>query len=173
MRFGKYISLSFSLLVAAGILLSGAACMPAQSAGGSQDTIVPTRQEESSLPQELAGISLPQSMKGYELYSWQKDGEWYFTLITGTNRNKTIEEITSSENTVGGDGLLKITVQGVEDLKTVLGLLPKDETIIWPNDPGIEPGLFDRTRLTLPPLEMVEEVQEHSRQLELDLRVGW
>jgi hypothetical protein len=28
---------------------------------------------------------LPHSMKGYELYSWQADEQWHFTLITGTN----------------------------------------------------------------------------------------
>ena len=42
---------------------------------------------------------LPRSMKGYELYSWyaQQEGEWYYTLITATNRLKTWEEITSQE----------------------------------------------------------------------------
>jgi len=35
---------------------------------------------------------LPSSMKGYELYSWQEEGQWHFTLVTGTNRNKTLSE---------------------------------------------------------------------------------
>jgi hypothetical protein len=47
--------------------------------------------------------ALPHSMKGYELYSWSQDGEWHFTLITGTNRNKTLEEIISPSNTVTAD----------------------------------------------------------------------
>ncbi|MEK0337566.1 MAG: hypothetical protein QQN41_09055, partial [Nitrosopumilus sp.] len=43
---------------------------------------------------------IPKSMKGYELYSFpvQSEEEWYFTLITGTNRLKTFPEITSDEN---------------------------------------------------------------------------
>jgi len=53
---------------------------------------------------------LPRSMKGYELYSWQEQGQWHFTLITGTNRNKQLEEIISDGNTVSEDGWVKIHV---------------------------------------------------------------
>jgi hypothetical protein len=35
--------------------------------------------------------TLPRSFKGYELYSWEEEGQWHFTLITGTDRTKTIE----------------------------------------------------------------------------------
>ena len=54
---------------------------------------------------KLTGTSekLPHSMKEYELYSWAEDGFWYFTLITGTNRNKTLEE-TISGTDIPGDG---------------------------------------------------------------------
>ena len=43
---------------------------------------------------------LPQSMKGYELYSWQQDNQWNYTLITGTDRDKTTQEIITANNTV-------------------------------------------------------------------------
>ena len=43
---------------------------------------------------------LPHSFKGYELYSWQQDNQWNYTLITGTNRDKTVEEIITGNNTV-------------------------------------------------------------------------
>jgi hypothetical protein len=39
---------------------------------------------------------LPESMKGYELWSWNEGGTWKYTLITGTNRCKEAEEITTS-----------------------------------------------------------------------------
>jgi hypothetical protein len=55
---------------------------------------------------------LPPSLKGYELYSWQAAGRWYFTLITGTNRNKQLEEITSPGSTESGEGWVKIRVAG-------------------------------------------------------------
>jgi hypothetical protein len=37
----------------------------------------------------------PESMKGYELYSWQEGDQWRFSLLAGTNREKTIDEIKS------------------------------------------------------------------------------
>ena len=48
--------------------------------------------------------NLPHSLKGYELYSWEEEGQWYFTLITGTNRTKTLEEITSKEDFISESG---------------------------------------------------------------------
>ena len=47
---------------------------------------------------------LPKSMKGYELYSWQQNGKWRFTLVTGTDRDKTLDEIISGEEQVTGGG---------------------------------------------------------------------
>ena len=47
----------------------------------------------------LAAVDkLPHSVKGYELYSWEENGQWHYTFITGTNRVKTMKEITSGED---------------------------------------------------------------------------
>ena len=40
------------------------------------------------------------SFKGWELYVWQKDGDTYFSLLEGTNRLKTDDEIAQG----GGQG---------------------------------------------------------------------
>lgn len=69
------------------------------------------------------------SFKGWELYSWQENGEWQFRLITGTNRNKSPEEILADESTT--DGLMSIRVTGVERLLSVLAKLPEGEDVIW------------------------------------------
>ena len=34
-----------------------------------------------------------ESMKGYELYSWQEGNTWKFSLLVGTNREKSLDEI--------------------------------------------------------------------------------
>ncbi|HEY79044.1 MAG TPA: hypothetical protein G4O09_08030 [Dehalococcoidia bacterium] len=47
---------------------------------------------------------LTHSMKGYELYSWEEDNQWHFTLITGTNRTKMMEEIISREDLISETG---------------------------------------------------------------------
>ncbi|MBA4385733.1 MAG: hypothetical protein C0410_13430 [Anaerolinea sp.] len=74
---------------------------------------------------------LPGSMKGFELVSWQVGDAWNFTLITGTNRSKTFEELLSPESTVSADGFVKITVSGVENIKKVLALLPANTEVFW------------------------------------------
>ena len=79
-----------------------------------------------TLPEEL-----PQSMKGYELVSWEVNGVWNYTLITGTNREKTFEELMSFESSVNEDGWVKISVTGEEQILKVLALLPKGEEVLW------------------------------------------
>ena len=62
-----------------------------------------------------------QSMKGYELYSWQEDNQWKFSLLIGTNREKTLDEIKSADT----------LLSGVDALLSVLEKIPSGETITW------------------------------------------
>ena len=78
---------------------------------------------------------LPRSFKGYELYSWQQDNLWNYTLITGTNRDKTVEEIITGNNTVSEDGLVNIHVIGEEQLKALISRIPSNEFVIWLSGP--------------------------------------
>jgi hypothetical protein len=84
------------------------------------------RLDFSTLPTKL-----PSSTKGYELLSWQVGDEWVFALITGTNRNKTFEEIMIPKNEFTSDGFVKLTVAGVEDFKKVIDRLPANEWVMW------------------------------------------
>ena len=101
--------------------------------------------------------SLPDSLKGYELYSWQTGDDWIFTLITGTNRVKSFDEITSIENQLE-DGYLKVTVTSIEDLQTLLKRLPAGVDLIWSGidlTGEVEEGTI---YFTYPPEEMIEQV---------------
>lgn len=82
--------------------------------------------ESESLP-----AILPHQLKGYELVSWQSGEEWNFTLISGTNRQKTFDELISPESVVTEEGYVKITVSGVEGIKQVLELMPAGESVAW------------------------------------------
>lgn len=95
---------------------------------------------------------LPRSMKGYELYSWQTRGQWYFSLVTGTNRRKTYREVTSP----------KVRVKGVEELKRKLGLLPRGEEISW--------STHLMRGMALPPRAIINEVVDYCRRRGLVLR---
>ena len=69
------------------------------------------------------------SMKGFELYSWKIKGHWYYSLLPGTNRSKTYEEITSPQRVKRGES----------GLKSELEKLPKGEEVFWRSDapPGV------------------------------------
>jgi hypothetical protein len=123
-------------------------------------------------PSEIVTTPLPHSMKGYELYSWQTNNQWYFTLITGTNRLKSLDEIISNENIVTSDGWVKINVQSVDSIKNVLSRLPQHENIFWVSAQWLEQVQAQADQITLPPQEIIDVVQEYCKQLELELLVS-
>jgi len=112
---------------------------------------------------------LPHSLKGYELYSWEEDDQWHFTLITGTNRTKTMEEITSEEDYVSETGWVKIHVVGEDAIKDVLSRLPENESVFWCDELHI--GQTTETNLQLPPEQMTDAIEEYAEQHSLDLTV--
>jgi hypothetical protein len=89
------------------------------------------------------------SMKGYELYSWEKDGEWYFSILVGTNREKTLDEIQSAD----------ATLQGVDELIAALKPIPAGLYITW--------SAFDP--LAFPPEDLIQQVAEFCTEHRLEL----
>ena len=65
--------------------------------------------------------SFPESMKGYELYSWQDGGQWKFSLLIGTNREKTLEEIKSADVVLSGVDALSSTLKKFQPDNTLPG----------------------------------------------------
>ncbi|MCK9356079.1 MAG: hypothetical protein M0R22_02860 [Dehalococcoidia bacterium] len=104
---------------------------------------------------------LPRSMKGYELYSWQDGGEWRFALMTGTNRNKTAEEVLSPESGVSSDGWVHLNVVGVDAVKAALSRVPEGEYVSWLADPR---DAQSGAAFGLPPESMVDAIEEQARQ---------
>jgi hypothetical protein len=91
------------------------------------------------------------SIKGYELYSWQEESQWYFSVLIGTNREKTLEEIQAP------DAKLK----GIEELKPLLESIPVGEYMTW----------WQRESLAFPPEGMRKQVQEicYKQGIELEI----
>jgi hypothetical protein len=114
---------------------------------------------------------LPRSMKGYELYSWQEEGQWHFTLITGTNRNKTLEEIVSGDSIEPEDGWVDIHTSGVENIKTVLSRVPEYEFVSWNEGQFVVPTEQVIVKLILPPEDIVNEIKDHAEQCGLNIMV--
>jgi hypothetical protein len=108
---------------------------------------------QTSFAQSMRG-SLPHSMKGYELYSWQTRQQWYFSLVAGTNRQKTYQEITSPS----------IRIKGIERLKRKLDLLPRGEELSW--------STHRMRRMILPPRAITNEIVDYCQRRGLVLRMG-
>jgi hypothetical protein len=89
---------------------------------------------------QSVAIPLGESMKGYELYSWQDGGQWRFSLLIGTNREKTVEEIKSA-------GVL---LAGVDELEAVLAQIPSGQYITW----------SAKETLSFPPENIIEQVKQ-------------
>lgn len=113
---------------------------------------------------------LPSSVKGYELYSWPEGDDWYFTLITGTNRSKTSAEIGSQGEIIDENGWVKITVLGLQELEFVLERLPRSEQILWLDGSRLEIPQ-ESPIIALPPDDIVEQVHQYSNQKGLNLQI--
>lgn len=114
--------------------------------------------------------TLPHSMKGYELYSWLEDDQWHFTLISGTNRNKTLAEITSEEDFISEAGWVQVHVVGVDAIQAALSKLPQNEFIIWLAEMREPSGQTD-IQIQLPPEQTTDAIAEFSRQCGLDFQI--
>jgi hypothetical protein len=114
---------------------------------------------------------LPHSMKGYELYSWSEDGKWNFTLITGTNRNKSLEEIVADGDYISEAGWVHIHVVGVEAIESVISKLPQKEEILWLSGWGSDKTQQDGRNITLPPASTISVITDHASRYGLAFQI--
>lgn len=108
--------------------------------------------------------SLPSAIKGYEMYSWLGGGNWHFTLITGTNRLKTVDEIVSEDCERIDEEWVQITVTGIEPLESLLRRLPADVTIYWMGERWASQFTGSGDLIDLPSSATVEQIRAYSRQ---------
>ena len=135
--------------------------------------ILDALRDDGKLIEKLSMASvpaLPRTMKGYELYSWREDGQWRFTMITGTDRNKTLEELVSGEDFISEAGWVKATFTGTDDIEAALDKLAPGEFVLWLS--GIrEPSSQTGVTMQLPPPEVVGAVRQSAVQRGLNFQV--
>lgn len=152
--------------------------LPTSLAGQPSSTLStqPARTESVTQPTSAATVDvaklpnpLPESAKGYELVSWQEGEDWHFTLITATNREKTFEELMSPESTVSEDGLVKITVSGVDQVEKVIERLPARTQVFWSgmNLTGQVPE--GTLYFSYPPTKIINDLAAQCARLKVDL----
>lgn len=93
--------------------------------------MTPTPVTVVTLDLNTLAAKYPLASKGYELLTWQKDGQWVFTLLAGTNRQKIFEEILTADNSYTSTEIIKVTVVGEDEFKKLLDHLSKSEWITW------------------------------------------
>jgi hypothetical protein len=113
------------------------------------------------------------SFKGWELYSWQEEKEWHFTLMYGTNRNKYLEEVVSIVNTKEHNH-----VTGLNAIKSVLNKLPENEEIFWHTwyltpqcSAATGQSTLETIDFSLPPENIVNNIADYSQQHGLKLYI--
>ncbi len=113
-------------------------------------------------------LTVPHSAKGWELYSWSNGNEWNYSILIGTNRIKTFEEVTLSNST----GVHLITVTGIDSLELVLTRFPEGEFITWIGEGWLESSWgVNYGNLKLPPQKLIDEITVFCKQKKLILQV--
>jgi len=95
---------------------------------------------------------LPESMKGYELYSWQEGNQWRFSLLIGTNREKSLDEIKSHDT----------LLPDADALITVLEKVPSGQYVTWSS----------RETLAFPPDSIIKQVEQVCKDRELIMNIA-
>ena len=103
-----------------------------------------------SRPRDAAGTAapLPATTKGYELYAWDEGGELTFTLITGTNRLKTVAEVVAPDASVQDGEWIVIHGRGTSALEQTLKRVPAGTSVVLSSLAGL-PSLSDASRATV------------------------
>ena len=109
---------------------------------------------------DINSLEFSHSEKGWELYSWFDSNVWNYSILPGTNRLKTLDEV--KEN--------KIQVTGEEKLMMVLNKLPKSDTLTWKGPMWLTSWQTTFGNLDLPPQEIVEKGPSSTRRNHSSIR---
>ena len=107
-------------------------------------------------------VSFEHSMKGWELYSWPNGNNWTYSILEGTNRCKTLEQVTGNY----------IIVTGNDSLKILLDKFPLHEEIFWIGEEWLDRIWNNNTsNLTLPDINTLNEIRDYCTQKQLVLSI--
>ncbi len=99
-----------------------------------------------------AATQAAESMKGYELYSWRDGSQWKFSLLVGTNREKTLDEIKSTDT----------VLLGLDALNSALKIVSSGQYITWSS----------KDTLAFPPDDIIKQVEQICKDKGLILKIA-
>ena len=97
-------------------------------------------------------LTIPHSIKGWELYTWPEGDDWKYSILSGTNRLKTYQEVTTN----------LIAVVGIDSLKILIDKFPVKEEIFWIGEDWLK-NIWGNNygNLSLPDTNTVNEVKKY------------
>ena len=126
-----------------------------------------SNKELTQIP-DLASLTVTPSMKGWELYSWPEANTWRFSFLTGTNRLKSLSEVTSSN---GPEVLIRVA--GIDSARMVLNKFPQGESIMLIGQGWLQTvwqGQYGN--LQLPPQTIIDQLNSFATQKSLTFTVA-
>jgi hypothetical protein len=112
---------------------------------------------------DIDTVSFERSMKGWELYSWPNGNDWNYSILGGTNRTKSYEEVTNN----------RIVVFGKDSLKMLLDKIPEGECIFWIGQGWLSQCWGgDFKDLSLPDSKTINEIRAYCNQKNLELVIS-
>ncbi|TDH21323.1 hypothetical protein EXU57_20520 [Segetibacter sp. 3557_3] len=127
-----------------------------------------SRDREDTTISGLEHLIVNASAKGWELYTWPEANNWKFSFLPGTNRLKSLSEVTLRD----GVGNLAL-VTGPDSAKMVLNRFPAGENIVL-----IGEGWLQQTwgtpygDLQLPPTKIIDDLRRFCIQKKLSFTVA-
>lgn len=131
--------------------------------------VTPTPVPVVTIAMNALAEKYPLAGKGYELLTWQKDGQWVYTLLAGTNRQKSFDEILAAENVITATEIIKVSVIGPDDFKELLTHLPKGEFITWGGMDLSGEVPAGTVYFSYPPDDTIKALVDYSKSLGINL----
>ena len=108
-------------------------------------------------------LTFSHSMKGWELYSWPVGYDWKYSILMGTNRIKTYDEVVTN----------RIAVTGKDSLKILLDKIPAKEYIFWAGEGWLKSiWQGDCKNLSLPDSPTIAYIKNYCKLKDLELVIS-
>jgi|HubBroStandDraft_1064217.scaffolds.fasta_scaffold452995_2 hypothetical protein len=99
---------------------------------------------------------------GYELYSWQQNGGWGFSVVPSpSGANVSAEEVFNK----------KFLLAGVKDLKRKISGLPRGATIFWVDRIGGPTQNMEDRKLSYPPPAAVQDIKKYAESHKMKVEI--
>jgi hypothetical protein len=107
----------------------------------------------------LDDIRIPTGGKGWDIAAWQKSDGSHFSLVAGTNRIKSCDEVVADTDNISNGSVFRLAARNLLALKSALARLTPGEYITLCNGDHACADIDSTCSLGTPPTELVQDIQ--------------